>query len=71
MYVILGILYESYVHPVTVLSTLFPAVVGGLMTLWLFNSTLSLYSSHRIVPVDGYREEERDHDRGLCAPSSR
>ncbi len=44
MYVILGILYESYVHPVTVLSTLFPAVVGGLMTLWLFHSTLSLYS---------------------------
>jgi hydrophobic/amphiphilic exporter-1 (mainly G- bacteria), HAE1 family len=44
MYVILGILYESYVHPVTVLSTLFPAVVGGLMTLWLFNSSLSLYS---------------------------
>ncbi len=44
MYVILGILYESYVHPITVLSTLFPAVVGGLMTLWLFRSTLSLYS---------------------------
>jgi hydrophobic/amphiphilic exporter-1 (mainly G- bacteria), HAE1 family len=44
MYVILGILYESYVHPITVLSTLFPAVVGGLMTLWLFHSTLSLYS---------------------------
>ena len=44
MYVILGILYESYVHPVTVLSTLFPAVVGGLMTLWIFRSTLSLYS---------------------------
>ena len=44
MYVILGILYESYVHPVTVLSALFPAIVGGLFTLWLFNSTLSLYS---------------------------
>ena len=44
MYVILGILYESYVHPITVLSTLFPAVVGGLLTLWLFHSTLSLYS---------------------------
>lgn len=49
MYVILGILYESYVHPITVLSTLFPAVVGGLMTLWIFNfwddgATLSLYS---------------------------
>ena len=27
--------------------------------------------SHRIVPLDGYREEERDHDRGLCAASSR
>jgi len=44
MYVILGILYESYIHPITVLSTLFPAVVGGLFTLWLFGSTLSLYS---------------------------
>jgi HAE1 family hydrophobic/amphiphilic exporter-1 len=44
MYVILGILYESYVHPITVLSTLFPAVVGGLLTLWVFGSTLSLYS---------------------------
>jgi hydrophobic/amphiphilic exporter-1 (mainly G- bacteria), HAE1 family len=44
MYVILGILYESYVHPVTVLSALFPAIVGGLFTLWLFNSMLSLYS---------------------------
>ncbi|MBA3962402.1 MAG: efflux RND transporter permease subunit [Chthoniobacterales bacterium] len=44
MYVILGILYESYVHPITVLSTLFPAVVGGLLTLWVFRSTLSLYS---------------------------
>jgi HAE1 family hydrophobic/amphiphilic exporter-1 len=44
MYVILGILYESYVHPITVLSTLFPAVVGGLGTLWLFGSSLSLYS---------------------------
>jgi HAE1 family hydrophobic/amphiphilic exporter-1 len=44
MYVILGILYESYVHPITVLSALFPAIVGGLLTLWIFNSTLSLYS---------------------------
>jgi HAE1 family hydrophobic/amphiphilic exporter-1 len=44
MYVILGILYESYIHPLTVLSTLVPAIVGGLLTLWLFHSTLSLYS---------------------------
>jgi HAE1 family hydrophobic/amphiphilic exporter-1 len=45
MYVILGILYESYVHPITVLfPAIVPAVVGGLFTLWIFSSTLSLYS---------------------------
>jgi HAE1 family hydrophobic/amphiphilic exporter-1 len=45
MYVILGILYESYVHPITVLfPAIVPALVGGLATLWLFGSTLSLYS---------------------------
>ena len=45
MYVILGILYESYVHPITVLfPAIVPAVVGGLATLWIFHSTLSLYS---------------------------
>ena len=71
MYVILGILYESYVHPVTVLSTLFPAVVGGLMTLWLFNSHTVTLLSHRTVPLDGYCEEERDHDCGLRPSSSR
>ena len=45
MYVILGILYESYVHPLTVLfPAIVPAVVGGLATLYLFHSVLSLYS---------------------------
>ncbi len=44
MYIILGILYESYIHPLTVLSTLPPAIVGGLGTLWLFGANLSLYS---------------------------
>ena len=45
MYVILGILYESYVHPITVLfPAIVPALVGGLATLWIFGSTLSLYS---------------------------
>ena len=37
MYVVLGILYESYVHPITVLSTLPVALVGGLGTLLLYN----------------------------------
>ena len=44
MYVILGILYESYVHPLTVLSSLPVALVGGLATLWLFNQEASLYA---------------------------
>ena len=44
MYVILAILYESYVHPITVLSTLPTAMVGGLATLYFFNETASLYA---------------------------
>lgn len=44
MYVILGILYESYLHPITVLTTLFPATVGGMLALWLFNQEFSLYA---------------------------
>ncbi len=43
MYVILGVLYENYLHPVTVLSALPVASIGGLMTLLLFNQELSLY----------------------------
>ena len=43
MYVILGILYESYIHPVTVLSTLPVASLGGLATLKLFGMPLDLY----------------------------
>ena len=35
MYVILAILYESYLHPITVLSSLPVALVGGLATLWI------------------------------------
>ncbi|MGH9898192.1 MAG: efflux RND transporter permease subunit, partial [Pyrinomonadaceae bacterium] len=44
MYVILAILYESYVHPLTVLSTLPTALVGGLLTLYLFGEEASLYA---------------------------
>lgn len=43
MYVILGIMYESYIHPITVLSALPVAIVGGLLTLLLFRMELSLY----------------------------
>jgi HAE1 family hydrophobic/amphiphilic exporter-1 len=44
MYVILAILYESYAHPLTVLSTLPPALIGGLLTLLLFGEEASLYA---------------------------
>lgn len=44
MYVILAILYESYLHPITVLSTLPTALVGGLLTLYVFGQEASLYA---------------------------
>jgi hydrophobic/amphiphilic exporter-1 (mainly G- bacteria), HAE1 family len=44
MYVILAVLYESYLHPLTVLSTLPTALVGGLLTLYLFGQEASLYA---------------------------
>jgi HAE1 family hydrophobic/amphiphilic exporter-1 len=44
MYVILAVLYESYVHPLTVLSSLPVALVGGLLTLWIFHEQASLYA---------------------------
>ena len=44
MYVVLAILYESYVHPLTVLSSLPVALLGGLLTLFLFHEQASLYA---------------------------
>ncbi|MCI0415768.1 efflux RND transporter permease subunit [bacterium] len=44
MYVILAILYESYLHPITVLSSLPVALVGGLLTLVLFGEQATLYA---------------------------
>ncbi|MDR1436293.1 MAG: efflux RND transporter permease subunit [Puniceicoccales bacterium] len=43
-YVILGILYESYAHPLTVLSSLPVAAFGGFLTLIIFRQPLSLYA---------------------------
>ena len=44
MYIVLGVLYESYVHPFTVLTTLPVAAFGGLGSLLLFGQELSLYA---------------------------
>lgn len=44
IYVILGILYENFIHPITVMSALPPAALGALITLVAFGETISLYS---------------------------
>ena len=44
MYVVLGCLYEHWIHPLTVLSTLPIALFGGLLTLVLFKAECSLYA---------------------------
>ena len=44
MYVVLGCLYEHWIHPITVLSTLPIALAGGLLTITLFRSDFSLYT---------------------------
>jgi len=43
-YIVLGVLYESYIHPFTILTTLPVAVFGGLLTLLFFGRELSLYA---------------------------
>lgn len=53
IYVILGILYENFIHPITVMSTLFPATLGSLLALFLFHKTLSLYSFIGLIMVIG------------------
>ena len=42
VYIVLGILYESYIHPITILSTLPSAGVGAVLVLMLFHTDLSI-----------------------------
>ncbi len=44
MYIVLGVLYESFIHPFTILSALPFACLGGVLTLLIFREPLSLYS---------------------------
>ena len=53
IYVILGILYESFVHPLTVMSALPPALLGGLLSLFIFGQTLSIYSFVGLILLIG------------------
>lgn len=72
MYIVLGVLYESFVHPVTILSTLPSASVGALATLMLFGYDLDIIAvigiilligivkKNAIMMIDFALEAERD-----------
>jgi HAE1 family hydrophobic/amphiphilic exporter-1 len=53
IYIVLGILYESFIHPLTILSGLPSASVGALLTLLLFHQVLSIYAFVGIIMLIG------------------
>jgi multidrug efflux pump len=73
VYIVLGVLYESYVHPVTILSTLPSAGVGALLSLWLTGSGLDvigiigivlligIVKKNAIMMIDFALEAQREH----------
>jgi len=74
IYIVLGILYESFIHPVTILSGLPPAGLGALLTLTLFGQELNIYGflglimligivkKNAIMMIDFAIEAQRKHD---------
>jgi multidrug efflux pump len=75
VYIVLGVLYESFIHPVTILSTLPSAGVGALLALILFRQDLSVVAiigiilligivkKNGIMIVDFALEAERQHGK--------
>ncbi len=73
IYVLLGVLYESYVHPITILAGLPSAAVGALLTLRLFDMDLTLIATigillligivkkNAIMMIDFALEQQRHH----------
>jgi hydrophobic/amphiphilic exporter-1 (mainly G- bacteria), HAE1 family len=53
VYIVLGILYESFIHPLTILSGLPSAAVGALVTLYLFHYSLTLYAFVGMIMLVG------------------
>ncbi len=53
VYIVLGVLYESYIHPVTILSTLPSAGVGALLALMLLNSEFSVIALIGVILLIG------------------
>ena len=62
MYIVLGVLYESFIHPITILSTLPSAGVGALLSLLHFGVRSRYDRDHRHYSAHRHRQEERDHD---------
>jgi len=68
VYIVLGVLYESYIHPVTILSTLPSAGVGAILALLLFHIDLSviilligIVKKNAIMMIDFALVAEREH----------
>ncbi len=57
VYILLGVLYESYIHPVTILSTLPSAGVGALLSLMLFHTEFSVIALIGIILLIGIVEK--------------
>ena len=53
VYIVLGVLYESYIHPITILSTLPSAGVGAILALMIFHSELSVVALIGIILLIG------------------
>src|SRR6187402_357027 len=53
MYIVLGILYESWIHPITILSTLPSAAVGALLALWITGRPLDMIAIIGIILLIG------------------
>ena len=83
VYIVLGILYESYVHPITILSTLPSAGVGALLALTLFGTEFSIIAligvilligivkKNAIMMIDFALEAERDRNKDSQASDFR
>ena len=53
VYIVLGILYESFIHPITILSTLFSAGVGAVLALLLFHTEFSIIAMIGVILLIG------------------
>ncbi|MGH6838287.1 MAG: efflux RND transporter permease subunit [Methylocella sp.] len=53
VYIVLGILYESFIHPITILSTLFSAGVGAVLALLLFHNEFSIIAMIGVILLIG------------------